>query len=434
MPIARNFEIQNDSTALQVLIVEDSPGDFELEVHTLEVAGLSVHAHQVTTREEFQSHLQRAKYDVILANHELREWRGIPAHEVLRSEGNETPLILMGTALGEEKAVQCVKEGATNFILKTHLGLLPGAVRKAISEKTIKDTRAHADSSLRESESRFRALADSIASAVLIYQGTVCTYSNRAAQLLTGYSVAEMLELDSWDLFHPDSRGTVIERGISRLAETDGTTRFDAKILTKNGATRLWDMTLGRIQVQGEPAGLVTALDITERALAKAAKDAGTACDPLTGLLKKIHVQDAFAAEGKRSSRTGRPFAMVLLKLDNLEEIRVRSSSPEASRALCTLARVVGVVCRTGDVASRCADDEFLLLLPETAMPGACRLVHRLAEAIQRESDAMPLAVSAGIAVLPRDESTFDGAFSIAERMLKTIPMREMARDMVRFA
>jgi PAS domain S-box-containing protein/diguanylate cyclase (GGDEF)-like protein len=434
MSVPKNFEIHNDCTALQVLIVEDSPGDFELEVHTLEVAGLSVNAHQVTTREEFQSCLQRGKYDVILANYELREWTGMAAHEVLRSEGNETPVILMGTALGEEKAVQCVKEGAANFILKTHLGLLPGAVRKAISEKTIKDTRAHADSSLRESEARFRALADSIASAVLIYQGTICTYSNRATQLLTGYSADEMLQLDSWDLFHPDSRGTVIERGLSRLSEEDGTTRFDAKVLTKKGATRLWDMTLGRIQVQGEPAGLITALDITERAFAKAAKDEGTARDPLTGMPKKIHVEDAFVAEGKRSTRTGRPFSLLLLKLDNLEEIRVRVSSPEASRALCTLARVVGVVCRTGDVASRCADDEFLLLLPETAMPGACRLVHRLAEAIQRESDGMHLAVSAGIAVLPRDEATFDGAFSIAERMLKSIPMREATQDLMRLA
>ena len=434
MSTSKNFEIRTDDTALQILIVEDSPGDFELEVHTLEVAGLRVNAHQVTTREEFQNYLQRGKYDVILANYELREWNGMAAHEVLRSEGNETPVILMSTALGEEKAVQCVKDGAANFILKNHLGLLPGAVRKAISEKTLKDTRAHADCSLRESEARFRALADSIASAVLIYQGTICTYSNHAAQALTGYSAEEMLELDSWDLFHPDSRGMVIERGISRLAEADGTTRFDAKILTKNGATRLWDMTLGRIQVQGEPAGLVTALDITERAFAKAAKDAGTARDPLTGMPKKIHVQDAFVAEGKRSSRTGRPFSLLLLKLDNLEEIRVRVSSPEASRALCTLARVVGVVCRTGDVASRCADDEFLLLLPETAMPGACRLVHRLAEAIQRECDGIALAVSAGIAVLPHDDSTFDGAFSIAERTLKTIPMREPVRDLARYA
>ncbi len=301
------------------------------------------------------------------------------------------------------------------------MSALPRAVDKALSDKATRDARKRAEASLRESEARFRALADSIASAVLIYQGTVCRYANRAAQTLTGYSERELLGLSSWDLIHPDSRSLVIEHGFSRVREAQDATRFEAKILTKQGEVRVWDVTVGRIELQGRPAGLITAIDVTDRKFAEAASKHSGPRDLLTGLLSSTQAQNIFLVEAKRSERSGRSFALLLLKVDELRQLKERSEFAEASRVLCNLARIVGEVCRAADSAARLSEDEFLLILPETSLAGVRRLVQRFRERLHAESNGEQVAVSAGVAVFPQDGPTLDHALRSARRALKTI-------------
>ncbi|PYU31670.1 MAG: hypothetical protein DMG28_14690, partial [Acidobacteria bacterium] len=190
---------------LRVLIVEDSPEDFDLCVRTLEKAKLNISAVQVASRESFHDLVATNTYDVILSDYDLGSWNGMEALGILRQQGRDTPFILVTGALGEEKAAQCIKEGAADLVLKTRLSALPAAVCRALSDKILREVKERAEASLKESERKFRVLADSIASAVLIYQGTQCRYANRAAQTLTGYSGEELLSLSSWDLIHPDS-------------------------------------------------------------------------------------------------------------------------------------------------------------------------------------------------------------------------------------
>ena len=151
-------------------------------------------------------------------------------------------------------------------------------------------------------------------------------------------------------------------------------------------------------------------------------------------LFSKAAAQLAFETETKRSSRTTRCFAVLVLKMDNLEQIRETAGHPEGSRALCKLAQIVGEVCRTADIAARISDDEFMLLLPETSMPGACRVIQRIAERLAPESGSQPIAVSAGTAILPQDGPGFDDCLSIAQRTLKSITSGQFAKDVARTA
>ncbi len=419
---------------LQVLVIEVSRDDFELAVHVLERARLKINAVQVGSREEFQSLTAANHYDVILSDYYLSGWTGMEALELLKQQGNDTPFILVSGTLGEERAVECIKEGAADLILKVRMTSLPGAVCKAIHDKSNRDAKERAESSLRESEARFRALADSIASAVLLYQGTKCCYANRAAQTLTGYSEQELLNLSSWDLFHPDSRSIVIERGLSRVRDASGSTRYEAKILTRQGEARVWDVTVGRIEMQGQTAGLITALDVTDRKLAEAASEHRGSRDPLTGLLSEAQARSIFLVEAKRSQRSGRSFAVLLLRLDELKQIRERSEFAEGSRILCKLARIVGEVCRAADSAARLSEDEFVLLLPETSLAGVRHLIQRVAARLNAESAGVPLAVSSGVAVFPQDGPTMDHALRSARRALKTIGTDESVKELARSA
>ena len=124
------------STKLRVLMVEDNAADVELMLLTLRNDGFEVSGDVVQTDEEFTARIRTSSYDVILADYNLPKWRGMEALDILRSENLEVPLIVVTGYLGEEKAVECIKQGATDCVLKDRLGRLPSSVRKGFGGKT----------------------------------------------------------------------------------------------------------------------------------------------------------------------------------------------------------------------------------------------------------------------------------------------------------
>ncbi|HWR34798.1 MAG TPA: PAS domain S-box protein [Clostridia bacterium] len=126
-----------------------------------------------------------------------------------------------------------------------------------------------AERALRESEIRFRAVAETAASAIFIYQGSKFKYVNTASETITGYSCSELLGMRFWDLVHPEYRNVVRERGTARQRRGVMPSRYEFKIITKDGRERWLDFTAGMIDYDGAPAVLGTAFDVTERKYAQ---------------------------------------------------------------------------------------------------------------------------------------------------------------------
>lgn len=126
-------------------------------------------------------------------------------------------------------------------------------------------SRKQAERSLQESEAKFRSLTETTAAAIFIYQGDRNCYVNPTAKLLTGYTEAELLAMNFWDIIHPDFRTLVKERGMARQRQETIPSRYEIKILTKNREERWIDVTLGLIKFEGSVAVLGTAFDISER-------------------------------------------------------------------------------------------------------------------------------------------------------------------------
>jgi CheY-like chemotaxis protein len=124
-----------DINQLRVLHVEDDSLDAELVAQTLQKGGFSVSVVVVQTEAEFESQLRAHRPDVVIADYNLPQWKGMDALEVLRREGLDTPLILVSGALGDVTAVECIKRGATDYVLKDGLARLPEAIRRALQEK-----------------------------------------------------------------------------------------------------------------------------------------------------------------------------------------------------------------------------------------------------------------------------------------------------------
>jgi diguanylate cyclase (GGDEF)-like protein/PAS domain S-box-containing protein len=131
--------------------------------------------------------------------------------------------------------------------------------------------RKRAEDALRESEAWFRTLADSTATAIMVYAQRRLLYVNRAFEELSGFSFAEIAHLEPWQLAHPDFQELVRTRIGARLHGERVPARYEMRILTKDGSERWVDFAAGVLPLGGEGAAVGTAIDVTERRRAESA-------------------------------------------------------------------------------------------------------------------------------------------------------------------
>jgi len=264
-------------------------------------------------------------------------------------------------------------------------------------------------------EADFRTVAEAIACAIFISQGERLHYVNHAAETITGYAREELLSMNFWDLVHPDCRELVLNRGGARQGDAR---QYEVKILTKNGDERWLDISTAMIEFDGALASLVSAFDLTERKNAEAEVQLLAVTDPLTGLGNYRRLVEALDAEVKRTGRTGRPFAILLLDLDQLKKINDRYGHLIGSQALCRLADVLRIFCRAIDTATRYGGDEFAVILPETTVAGARLVASRIRSRLATDSLQPPISTSIGVALYPQDGETMEALLRTADREL----------------
>ncbi|MGA7218327.1 MAG: ATP-binding protein [Candidatus Sulfotelmatobacter sp.] len=133
---------------LRVLLVEDNALDAALVLRALFKDGFDVVSHVVQDEEGFTEALHANSPEVVLADYNLPAWKGMEVLKVLRHEGLDIPMILVSGALGDVTAVECIRQGATDYVLKDGLARLPEVVRRALREKQERSLRHQAEQKL----------------------------------------------------------------------------------------------------------------------------------------------------------------------------------------------------------------------------------------------------------------------------------------------
>ena len=118
---------------------------------------------------------------------------------------------------------------------------------------------------LRESEGRFQALTEASTTAIAIIQDEHYVYANPAATRLTGYRLEDLRDMPFWELLHPDDRESSRQRNQSRLAGEIIADHFEVSMITKSGETKWLEFSAAAMMLDGRPATVATAVDITER-------------------------------------------------------------------------------------------------------------------------------------------------------------------------
>ena len=206
--------------SVRILVLEDTPSDAELVLHELRKAGWKPEWHLVHTKQAFIAQLDSV-FDVILADYAVPGFGAPEALELLRERGSLVPLIVITGSITDEAAVECMRLGAADYLLKDRLARLPEAVAQAMDNARQRAEQEQADRALRESErlkdSIIRSSLDSI---ITIDQEERITEFNPAAEQTFGFNRADVIGKHMPDLIIPPALREAHRRGFERLMAT----------------------------------------------------------------------------------------------------------------------------------------------------------------------------------------------------------------------
>ena len=195
------------NSPLHILHLEDDPNDARLVRTTLEAEGISCSTQRVETREAFVAALEHGGIDLVLSDFSLPTFDGLTAAEMVRARWPDIPLILVSGSLGEERAIDSFKKGATDYVLKERLSRLGPAVRRAMSQVEERSKNRRMKNSLHTTENRLRIIFnESPLGMALVEADGRPVLTNPALQKMLGYTGEELSRMVFTEFTHPEDR------------------------------------------------------------------------------------------------------------------------------------------------------------------------------------------------------------------------------------
>jgi PAS domain S-box-containing protein len=251
---------------LHVLIAEDNPADAELCILELEHAGYSVQADRVISPSDFDAAIRSQTYDVILCDHNLHQGTGRDALARLKASGRDIPFILVTGSMEDSRAVQCIQEGAADYVLKDGLPRLPVAVHGALVQKALRDENGRTVQALRASERRYRLLFERNLAGVyrVSLDGRILDLNEAGARMF-GYDTAE--EAKSHPLWEVSANPDELKELIFSVLERKTIANLEAELRKRDGRplSVLFTASLIENEDGSGPSIEGTLIDITDR-------------------------------------------------------------------------------------------------------------------------------------------------------------------------
>jgi two-component system sensor histidine kinase UhpB len=242
--------------ALRILILEDMGADAELMAYELRQAKIDFTLRRAEDRAGFIQALAEYHPDLILSDFHLPDFDGLSAMALAREKCPKVPFIFVSGAMGEEVAIESLKQGATDYVLKDHLARLGPAVERALREGEERRVRLQAEEALRDSEQRYRLLVKSLPA--VVYRGyfdSAVDFIDDKVEVVTGYPRADFdsRRLKWFHLVVPEDREYFKETFLEGL-QTSRSFQREYRIRRRDGKV-VWIQDRG--QIIADPSGRV---------------------------------------------------------------------------------------------------------------------------------------------------------------------------------
>ena len=224
---------------LRILHLEDDPDYCDLVHSLLAKEGYQVESVLAENRADFEGALAPEKFDVILADYLLPSYNGLEALRAAREKCPETPFLLVSGTIGEQAAIESLKSGATDYVLKHWPERLVPAVRRAVEEAEERTRRRRVETELVRREKHFRALTENALDIVTIldHQG-VFIYNSPSVKRVLGYEPKDLAGQSAFALIHPEDLPRVLQGFDYGLRNPDRTVTLDFRFRHQDGSWR----------------------------------------------------------------------------------------------------------------------------------------------------------------------------------------------------
>ena len=242
------------SAPLRLLLVEDSEDDALLVVRELQRGGYQVAYERVATDPALRAALDRQAWDLIIADHSMPGFSGTAALALVRESERNAPVIFVSGTLGEDVAVESMKAGAADYVIKGNLKRLLPAVARELREAQLRGAHRRAKDVLAHSENRLRGILESALDALITMSsdGITTGWTPQAAAMF-GWSESEAMGRPLAELVIPPESREAHRRGLARFLSTgEGPIlkqRIEIKALRKTGETFPVELTVTPIQL-----------------------------------------------------------------------------------------------------------------------------------------------------------------------------------------
>ncbi|HEY4485925.1 MAG TPA: diguanylate cyclase, partial [Nitrospiria bacterium] len=392
---------------IRVLIVEDSQADADLLVRDLLRGGYDPAYDRVQTPEAMTAALDRQGWDIIFSDFTMPHFSGTDALNVVLGKGVDIPFIFVSGTIGEDTAVEAMKAGANDYIMKENLKRLIPAVERELRQAKSRNDLRQTEKAFRQSEARFRRIFESNMEGIIFwdFNGNI-TETNDAFLKIVGYTKEDVLmRRVHWKDMTPPQYDHLDKKVLDELAAKGVCTPFEKEFLHKDG--RRIPIILGAALLDGfQGHGVSFVIDITDRKQAEVLVQQMAFYDTLTGLPNRNKLYDRLLNAIRVNSADGKPFALLLMDLDHFKDINDTLGHQRGDLLLKEVGVRLQSVLFEPDTVARLGGDEFGVVLSHLSAPDHIHVaIKKIEKALETPFivEGLPVAVEAsiGVAIYP---------------------------------
>ena len=252
---------------LRILHLEDDPDFSDLVQSLLEQEGFEVDRQLVHNLADLEAALSAREFDAVLADYMLPTCNGLEALQCARQKCPDIPFLLVSGTIGEQAAIQSLKSGATDYVLKLWPERLGPAVRRAVQEADEKRQRQRVETELVRREKYFRTLTENALDIVTVLnRGGLYLYNSPSVEGVLGYGPAELIGRDAFSFIHPDDSGVVRGAFEQACKNPDRPVRVEFRFRHQDGSWRYLEG-VGQSYLEDPAIGgvVINSRDISDR-------------------------------------------------------------------------------------------------------------------------------------------------------------------------
>jgi len=400
-----------DITVTRILYMEDDPGLARLLQKSLQRRGYVIDT--AADGKEGLVKLTSAQYDLLLIDYDMPFFGGIDVIRTLAKRGTTVPTIMVTGQGNEEVAVEAIKLGAKDYIVKDvemkYLELLPAVIDRVLFQQHLIEERKHMEAAVRESEERYRLLVDLFPDGIAVHSEGKIIFLNPAGARFLGAAIpSQLIGTNIMDIVHPDFRQIETER--IRLMEQNKNCApwIEEKFIRLDGKEINVEVAGVSFTYEGRPAVQEIFRDISERKIVEERLQRLALYDTLTGLPNRTLFFDRMNQLLALAKRNHYVLALLYMDLDRFKTINDTLGHEVGDMLLVEAGNRMISCTRKADTVARMGGDEFIGICGRIATPAdagvvAEKILSVLAKPFHLKGNVCTIGASIGISLYPQD-------------------------------